>query len=116
MRNLRLLALPTQQALLWRWDLAQLELGCRFHWQQPGTRLWAARARRIGIQFETHPGRIALAFEGYSLVAALWSRGENAVLLSGPFVMPQYRGIGLEARLQALLAQAGNSRVSAAPL
>ena len=53
--------------------------------------------------FQTHPGRVALVFEGYTLVAAVWSRGDNDVLLSGPFVMPQFRGGGLEAKLRSLI-------------
>ena len=56
------------------------------------------------MQFQTHPGRAALVFEGYTLVAALWSRGDNDFLLSGPFVMPQFRGEGLEMKLQALFS------------
>ena len=103
MGPLRMILLPTRQALSWRWELAQLELGCRFGWPRPGARQWAVRARRIGVLFQTHPGRAALVFEGYTLVAAIWSRGDNDILLSGPFVMPQFRGDGLEAKLQALL-------------
>lgn len=103
MGPLRFLLLPTYQALPWRWDLAQLELGCRFGWPRPGARQWAARARRIGVQFQTQPGRAALVFEGYTLVAALWSRGDNEILLSGPFVMPQFRDQALEAKLRSLL-------------
>jgi len=103
MGPLRFLQLSTRQALPWRWDLAQLELGCRFGWPRPGARQWAARARRIGVQFQTRPGRIALVFDGYTLVAALWSRGDNVILLSGPFVMPQFRSEGLESKLRSLL-------------
>jgi hypothetical protein len=103
MGPLRFLSVSTRQALAWRWDLAQLELGCCAGWPKPGTRRWAARARRIGVLFQTHPGRVALVFEGYTLVAAVWSRGDNDVLLSGPFVMPQFRGDGLEAKLRSLI-------------
>lgn len=102
---LRLLKLPTRQALPWRWDIAQLELGCRCAWPRPGARAWQARARRIGIVFDTHPGQACLAFEGYTLVGAAWSRGDNAVLVCGPFVMPQFRDCGLELRLAALLGR-----------
>ena len=105
MGPLRFVQLPTCQALPWRWDLAQLELGCRFAWPSPGARQWAARARRIGVLFQTRPGRIALVFEGYTLVAALWSRGTDDSVFSGPFVMPQFRGEGLETKLRSLLAK-----------
>jgi hypothetical protein len=101
----RLLMLPTRQALAWRWELAQLELGCRFGWPQPGARIWAARARRIGVLFETHRGMVVLAFEGYTLVGALWSRGERALALSGPFVMPQFRATQLPDRLRTAFLQ-----------
>ena len=102
MGPLRFLLLTKRQASAWRWELAQLELGCRCGWPRPGARRWAARARRIGVQFQSHPGRVALVFEGYTLVAALWSRGDDDVL-SGPFVMPQFRGDGLETKLRNLL-------------
>lgn len=100
---LRYLSVSTRQALPWRWDLAQLELGCRTGWPRPGARRWAARARRIGRQFQACPGRVALIFEGYTLVAALWSRGDNDAQMYGPFVMPQFRGDGLEAKLTNLI-------------
>jgi hypothetical protein len=103
MGPLRFLLLSTHQALLWRWEIAQLELGCRFGWPRPGARQWAARARRISVMFQSHPGHAALVFEGYTLVAVLWSRGDDEILLSGPFVMPQFRKVGLEAKLQSLL-------------
>ncbi|MFT3805289.1 hypothetical protein [Arenimonas sp.] len=57
--------------------------------------------------FDTHPGEASLAFEGYTLVGVAWSRDDHAALLSGPFVMPQFRGQGLEARLSALLHRSG---------
>lgn len=105
MQALRLLIVPTRQASPWRWELAQLELGCRTAWPQPGARIWAARAHRIGVLFETHCGKAALAFEGYTLVGALWSRSERALALSGPFVMPQFRATDLQARLQTAFAR-----------
>jgi len=112
MGPLRFLQLSTRQALPWRWDIAQLELGCRFGWPRPGARQWAARARRIGVLFQLHPGRIALVFEGYTLVAALWSRGDDGPL-SGPFVMPQFRGDGLEPKLRGLLISGRPERIDA---
>jgi hypothetical protein len=115
MAPLRLLRLPARQASAWRWELAQLELGCRFGWPQPGARIWAARARRIGVLFETHPGKAVLAFEGYTLVGALWSRGENAILLSGPFVMPQFLATDLPGRLLAAFAYHAVTRDTECP-
>lgn len=108
---LRLLNLPTRQALPWRWDIAQLELGCRIAWPSPGNRAWSARARRIGIVFDTHPGQACLAFEGYTLVGAAWSRDDHAALLCGPYVMPQFRDCGLELRLVSILGERGQVRV-----
>jgi len=90
--RLRLLTLPSRQALPWRWDLAQLELGCCVGWPRPGTTTWAQRAQLLTESLSAGDGRIALAFEGYALVGALWSRtGSGCNVVCGPYVMPQYR-------------------------
>ena len=90
--RLRLLTLPSRQALPWRWDLAQLQLGCCLGWPRPGTPGWARRARSLANAFYAEDGRIALAFEGYTLVGALWSRRiRDRDIVCGPYVMPQYQ-------------------------
>lgn len=101
--KLRLLCLPARQATAWRWELAQLELGCGPGWPMPGSRGWAARARGIGGLFEARCGRVALAFDGYTLVGAIWTCSEHPVALAGPFVMPQFQATGLDSRLRAAL-------------
>ena len=90
--RLRLLVVPASQALPWRWDLAQLQLGCRDGWPRPGTAAWATRANELANRFCRERGRVALAFEGYTLVGASWSRDEgNPALFFGPYLMPQYQ-------------------------
>lgn len=103
MGPLRTLVLPTREALPWRWELAQLELGCRAAWPQPGAHAWAARAARLARRFADAPGKVALAFEGYTLVGAVWTLGERRWDVRGPFVMPQFRASDLDSRLRALL-------------
>ena len=103
MGPLRTVVLSTREALPWRWELAQLELGCRAAWPQPGAHAWAARARRLARVFADGGGRIALAFEGYALVGAMWVQGAQAWPRRGPFVMPQFRDGPLPGRLRAAL-------------
>ncbi len=94
--RLRLLSLPARQALPWRWDLAQLQLGCCVAWPRPGTADWAQRTQSLATDFKAEEGYIALAFEGYALVGALWShREQGCAIVCGPYVMPQYRNCEL---------------------
>jgi hypothetical protein len=104
--RLRLVSLPTRQALPWRWDLAQLELGCCVGWPQPGSAAWARCTQSLASAFDAEDGRIALAFEGYALVGALWSRpNSGSDVVCGPYLMPQYRGCELaESLLRIFLA------------
>lgn len=91
--HLRLLVVPAPAALPWRWDLAQLELGYRDGWPQPGSLAWAARAKELADRLRSGRGCVALAFEGYTLVGAAWSWEEGgSVARLGPYLMPQYRG------------------------
>jgi hypothetical protein len=94
--RLRLLTLSSRQALPWRWDLAQLALGYDDEWPQPGSLTWAQRTQSLATGFVAEEGRIALAFEGYALVGALWTlRTGDRDLVCGPYVMPQYQGCEL---------------------
>ena len=97
----RLACLASDRAFGWRWELAQLELGARAAWPRPGSRIWAARAAWLGAQLRAEHGPIVLAFDGYSLVGAVWPRVDHPVLPRGPLVMPQFRGGALERRLLA---------------
>jgi hypothetical protein len=90
---------PCPRAAAWRWELAQLELGCRTAWPLPGSRIWSARAARLGEQLRGAAGSMVVAFEGYTVVGAVWPRLDRPVLPRGPFVMPQFAGTGLERRL-----------------
>jgi hypothetical protein len=102
--RLRLCVLPSRQALPWRWDLAQLELGCRSGWPLPGTTGWAQRTQSLATDFNAEDGHIALAFEGYALVGALWShREQGRDIVCGPYVMPQYRNCELAQLLLRVL-------------
>ena len=116
--HLRLLVVSAPEALPWRWDLAQLQLGCRDGWPQPGTAAWAARAKELAGRLRNGRGCVALAFEGYTLVGAAWSWDEGgSVARHGPYLMPQYRDPRMEAWLaEAIRApQARVSRRQAAP-
>ena len=98
--RLRLCVLPSRQALPWRWDLAPRELGYDVGWPQPGSVAWAQRTQILANAFVAEEGRIALAFEGYALVGALWSRRKHGnAIVCGPYVMPQYRDCELAQRL-----------------
>jgi hypothetical protein len=63
--------------------------------------VWAACAARLGAQLRASAAPVALAFEGYTLVGAVWPRRDVPALPRGPYVMPQYRGGPLERRLIA---------------
>ena len=90
--RLRLLVVPSQRALPWRWDLAQLQIGCCDSWPRPGAVAWASRAKQLAEYFCNERGHVALAFEGYALAGAMWTQGESeAVAYFGPYLMPQYR-------------------------
>ncbi len=94
--RLRMLSMPSRRALPWRWDLAQLELGYCDEWPQPGSATWAQRTQSLASAFDAGEGRIALAFEGYALVGALWTqRNGGHDVVCGPYVMPQYQGCEL---------------------
>src|SRR6478735_152143 len=101
MCELRLIATDGAHAVPWRWELAQLELGARTAWPQPGSRLWAACATRLGAQLRGTGAPVVLALDGYSLVGAVWPRRDRPVLPHGPFVMPQFREGPLPRRLIA---------------
>src|SRR5687767_7295995 len=98
MCQLQLLQTDGHHAAAWRWELAQLELGAHTAWPRPGSRAWKARATRLGGQLGRVAAPVVLAFDGYSLVGAVWPRLDHPVLPRGPFVMPQFRG-SLERRL-----------------
>src|SRR5688572_28352030 len=97
----RLAIVTGPAATTWRWELAQLELGAGIAGPTPGSRLWAACARRLGTQWRARAPPVALAFDGYSLVGAAWRRRDVPALPRGPYVMPQFRGGPLERRLLA---------------
>ena len=99
MCELRLIATDGIHAATWRWELAQLELGARAAWPQPGSRLWAACATRLGTQLRGTEAPVVLALDGYSLVGAVWPRRDRPLLPHGPFVMPQFREGALARRL-----------------
>jgi hypothetical protein len=101
MCTIRLSLLEGTAATSWRWELAQLELGSRIAWPQPGSHAWAACAARLARQLHASAAPVALAFDGYSLVGAVWPRGDVPTLPRGPYVMPQFRGGPLERRLLA---------------
>ena len=100
MCTVRLSLVTGPTATSWRWELAQLELGTRIAWPEPGSRAWAACARRIGAQLRANAAPVVLAFDGYTLVGAVWPRRDVPALPRGPYVMPQFRG-ALERRLLA---------------
>jgi hypothetical protein len=100
MCTLRLVRMVGSTAVAWRWELAQLELGARSAWPQPGSRLWAACAQRLGAHLRTTRAPVVVAFDGYSLVGGVWSRRDRPTLPRGPFVMPQFEH-ALERRLLA---------------
>jgi hypothetical protein len=100
MCTLRLSLVTGATATAWRWELAQLELGARSAWPEPGSRAWAACASRLGSQMRGSDAPVVLAFDGYSLAGAVWARRDVPSLPRGPYVMPQFRG-GLERRLLA---------------
>jgi hypothetical protein len=62
---LRLSLVDASTATTWRWELAQLELGARIAWPQPGSRMWAACASRLGRQLRESSAPVVLAFDGY---------------------------------------------------
>ena len=101
MCTLRLSLVSGATARTWRWELAQLELGTRIAWPQPGSRAWAACAMRLGTQLRASAAPVVLAFDGYTLVGAVWPRRDVPALPRGPYVMPQFRGGALERRLLA---------------
>jgi hypothetical protein len=115
MCQLRLSLVTGPTATTWRWELAQLELGARIAWPQPGSRAWAACAARLGRQLRASPAPVVLAFDGYSLVGAVWPRTDVPTLPRGPYVMPQYRGGPLERRLLAAWLRANDRPEPAAP-
>ena len=97
----RLAIVTGPAATPWRWELAQLELGARIAWPTPGSRVWAACAARLGMQLRASAAPVALAFDGYAVVGAVWPRRDVPTLPRGPYVMPQFRGGPLERRLLA---------------
>lgn len=101
----RLCLLPLRQALPWRWELAQLELACREAWRTPEPQIWSARANQLGLAMAKDHGSVALAFEGYTVVGAMWCQdgGTDDAHVFGPYCLPQYARAGLESRLRALL-------------
>jgi hypothetical protein len=101
MCTLRISELPSDTAAGWRWELAQLELGHLGEWPRPGASRWARHAARLGRLLRPSPGPVVCAFDGYTLVGAVWPRADQPVLPRGPFVMPQFLGGGLERRLLA---------------
>jgi hypothetical protein len=104
---LRLSLVDASTATTWRWELAQLELGARIAWPQPGSRTWAACAARLGRQLRASTAPVVLAFDGYSVVGAVWPRTDVPALPRGPYVMPQFRG-SLERRLLAAWLREGD--------
>ena len=111
----RLAIVTGPAATTWRWELAQLELGARIAWPTPGSRVWAACAARLGAQLRGSAAPVALAFDGYSLVGAVWPRRDVPTLPRGPYVMPQFRGGALERRLIAAWLRE-NDRPESVPL
>jgi hypothetical protein len=99
MSTLRLREVSGAVAAGWRWELAQLELGHGGCWPRPGSIAWARRAAQLGRQLRDGPGPVVCAFEGYTVVGAVWPRVDRPVLPRGPFVMPQFGGGHLERRL-----------------
>jgi hypothetical protein len=113
---LRLSELPGPTAAGWRWELAQLELGHLGLWPQSGAIDWARCAARLSRQLRDSRGPVVCAFEGYTLVGAVWPRADRPVLPRGPFVMPQFGGGTLERRLLAAWLRSCARDAAPAPL
>jgi hypothetical protein len=90
-------------ALLERPSAKRRNTSSRQEWRLPNAEALSERARAIGQALQSQEARVALAFDGYTVVGACWRTALDHSATHGPFVVPRQTEDDLGPRLLQLM-------------